>query len=133
MRDQDEHLKGAAEAGTEMAASSTATLVTSSEHGANPAAQVRSLAAEIRVLLFDQDTIDQDNDMEDELQPDQFAPGMGSSSRSDGKYEGFGTAPQKGEGCFINEFRATLKIEPQSGVQKGMIYGNKSDTGILFF
>lgn len=95
LRDQDEHLKGAAEAGTEMAASSSATLVTSSEHGANPAAQVRSLAAEIRVLLFDQDTIDQDNDMEDELQPVQFAPGMGSSSRSDGKYEGFGTAPQK--------------------------------------
>ena len=95
-------MKGAAEAGTEMAASSSATLVTSSEHGANPAAQVRSLAAEIRVLLFDQDTIDQDNDMEDELQPVQFAPGMGSSSRSDGKYEGFGTAPQKGEGWFIN-------------------------------
>jgi len=94
LRCHDEHLKGAADAGMEMLTSTRS--VSTADGGNSRGAQVRSIAAEIRIFLFDQSTMEGDDSKEPEQRPQSsLPPGMGSSIRTEGKYEGFGTAPPK--------------------------------------
>ena len=100
LRKCDEHLKGAADAGTEMS-SSARSLAASGDVGGvdHGGRQVRALAAEIRVILFDQAIIEADDSPSpEEPTGSVLPPGMGSSNvKMDSKYEGFGTAPPKGK------------------------------------
>ena len=98
LRQSDEFLKNAAESGSDLTASTS-----SVPSGNVKLHQVRSIAADIRSFLFDQSTLDQDENHGPESMPQSELSGMGSSMKTAGKYEGFGSAPLKGTVIFLSK------------------------------
>jgi len=91
LRLHDEQLRNSAESG--IMTSSSAEVTSSSS--AKKVHQIRQLAVEIRTFLFDQSNLEGDESLEPETIPQSSFSGMGASTKSLGRYEGFGSAPAK--------------------------------------